>query len=226
MTNLPKGTILTVPVECNIQGWSDYLPYALCNQSCYAPSSLVRAGSIKLTFGIEPENEYWKAWDSVRLDYCDDLKTAVSLYIQNMPFDKVRDIWETAFNNGRLPDIERYIRIHDEGGLIGDGNTKANLQYPMMEHKDNFLKPIGLGTPTDVKETLEPSNTGYFTDIPAKYIYLVQRVNSHEFKDTPTMYQIGAGMETYPSYVTMKVMVNTVNHFSGIPATHKYIIKD
>lgn len=222
---LPSGTILTVLNDTYIDGWTDYEPRMGYIEPVYA-------GSVKLSFGMD-ESEVWKPWDTINLNYEPELKCVVQHLIESMPLDDIRDVWEHYFSLGILPPVNGHFPRFDTIGKFSIGNSSQSLIMPFIEHTENMLRPIGQSTDEAPKKLYSPimggktkfdNNTPSF---PCNFVLLAQRASVHNLEDTPvytsTDGSVGASI---PPNVGFKLLVCTQTHYSGVPLTHKLIIKD
>lgn len=227
MSDFPQGTMLVVPKNVQIQGWIDYLDLIVSQRKGQVP--VTYAGEIQLTFGIEPMNEYWEDWDSVILDRCPDLKKYVSLYVQLMTLgSKQRTIWEQALERDKLPALATtFPRFSFNAGEFEEGTVSEMYHYPVIEHTENMLKPLGLSSYEEPKEVYSPVSSFIEepSTTPANLVLLAQKPSIHRLKEDPKLLRTGNSPVGYPDHVTMKLKVCTTNHISSIPTTHKYIIK-
>ena len=225
---LPLGTILTVTKCTELDGWEEV-------NSFNSDIEPVQVGEVKLSLGIESDTEVWKEWNSINLEYYPELKNTVHFYIENMPLNSNRKLWENYFELGILPPITDYFPKFGNSkslGIFDLGKTSYPLVMPFIEHTENVLKPIGRSTDEPPKKLYSPVLSGNTEinntkpNIPSNFVLLAQKASIHNLESTPVYISNENNAEiSIPPHINFKLMVCTQTHYSGVPLTHKLIIK-
>lgn len=225
MNELPIGTILTVPKDTYLVGWEDVTEL----NSTIAP---VRAGSIKLSFGMD-ESEVWKDWDKVNL-FCEpELNCAVQHFIECLPCNDSRTVWGQYIATGKLPPIRGlFPKFGNYVGEFSVGSNSHPMIMPFIEHTENMFRPIGHSTDEPPKKVYSPYMGGktQFDNtaptFPSPFVLLAQRASVHNLEDTPvyTSTEDGVGVSIPPN-LEFKLLVCTQTYYPNVPLTHKLIIK-
>ena len=221
MINLPTGSIITVPCNSNPQGYSDIDERAFPK---------VKAGEIKLNLFGSVEYPTWKEWHTVgHLSQYPELECTLKLWVQELPLGEIRTYWEKSLQLGFLPDIETlFFGISKKAGLFINGKAGGQYFYPMIEHTENVLRPIGQSTQEAPKETFSSVIGENVEDstIPANFVLLAQRKSIYNLKSDPMLIQAGSGTFGYPAHLTTEIWINTQSYYPSLPYGYKYMIKD
>lgn len=240
MINLPIGTILTVPKTYNTpDGWMDYIEYlSLYDQSSELAEAIglhyleslhpVQAGAIKLSLGGEDTGS-WVEWTKVgHLNQYPELKCRLQHIVSLMPNGETRKTWEQSLEFGYLPDISTmFFCANKEAGHFHQGNSGGMYIYPVIEHSENMLRPLGQTVNEEPKALYSPVEADKVSKskLPANFVLLGQDASLHRLREVPTMFQIGNGGVGFPPHMTVQVLINTYTYIPSVPHTHKLIIK-
>ena len=216
---LPLGTILTVPKCTKLSGWEDV-------NSSNSDIEPVYVGTVKFSLGMD-ESDIWKDWNKIEhLDYYPELKKAIHFFIESIPFDENRKIWEENYKLGRLPSTQFLFPRIDSVGRFSLGSNSSNYFMPFIEHTENQLRPIGRSTEELPKKLYSPvlGNDIDKTNIPTNFVLLAQRASNHTLEEEP--YFLGSeNVGNIPAHLGMKLLVCTITHYPNVPLSHKLIIK-
>lgn len=227
MDNLPLGTILTVPKDITVVGYKDYLTYL--EEGNTGSIEPVKVGNLRFDlFGTETGS--WKEWNSVgHISQYPELKCYLFHFYQSFPLDSPeRKVWEDTYNMGFLPDISnRFFKVSSTGGVFDIGSIGAMYHFPVIEHTENLMRPIGQTLHEDPKDLYSPivAQNVTVTDVPANLVLLGQRPSVHTLKEPANLIQSGNDVVGHPANMSVRVMINTETHIPGIPNTHKLMIK-
>lgn len=236
--NLPIGSLMLFPEASFQEGWVRLSKY-LRNRNKY-PSlkrlgisgeniEIVKAGTINLSlFGLDSCN--WIKWEDVgSIHAYPDLVKAIEVWSTTLTDKRSREIWSNALSLGTLPNIEElFIKLNRDSGVFEEGRNGGYFySYPVIEHTDTILRPIGMSSVEEPKEVYFSisGNKVEETDIPANLVLLGQDPSIHRLKETPKLIKNGNAEIGKPSNITFNVLVCVKDYIPNIPTGFTWFIK-
>lgn len=231
------GTIITVPKNFKHWAYIDYqegmslrdFPQLARALDTFTLPSLNGTPVGSLQFGISQQTfDTWVDWEQIiQLSDYPQLEKYFHRYVQNLPAGVTRDLWEKALAANQLPQVtDMFFRV-GEAGSFNEGSNGSLYHYPVIEFDHTTLVPLGTTTVSDAKDvysSVEGLNV-HSTDIPANLVLLAQNPQQYKLKEPAKLIRSGSEEVGFPSHMGIRLWVNTETYYSGVPRTHKLVIK-
>lgn len=247
----PVGTIVTVPMNTQMDGYIEYVGGDKFDKAMY-PELYQALGSD--TFAVSCSNEFdglpvgsmvhvvgdapvpagWVEWDGSygKLAKYPDLARALRRMAEGLPLGKTREHWIQALNTDSLPMFEGHFHLaFGENGTYESDTTKREefISAPAVITDINKINPLGYkqcakqSESKPVVSTLTSTSEASFV---SPYVVVAQSADelqqsTHAFRSV-----LGTGDETKPKTLYTKVIIKAVHpRQSAISTTHKQLIK-
>lgn len=251
----PIGTILTVPVTTELEGYIDYVEgksfnptiypelYKALGTKTFAESS--ESGSDGLPVGtilpllsntgrIPAGYIEWNTSYGSLTNYPELLKVLTDMANQ-LPLSDSKTAWITALRTKSLPIFEAsgfFLGYGNQVGLYTSDTTRTQtIQFaPVVVDSSNTLNPLGYNRCTEQKQTLAPVNANEvsLSQSESPFVMLANRADVHQNVQNKSMYQVvlGDGQVTAPKQLAVRLLIKAVSSQpASISITHKRIIK-
>lgn len=250
----PIGTILTVPITVEKEGYIDYVEgrsfipslypdlYTALGTNTFPVSGNTResglpVGSIIpfLSTGNVPDGylEWTTSYGSL-VKY-PELKQVLFDMANRLPLGTVKSTWLDALKNNALPLFEAsgfFLGYGKQVGTYTSDTTKSTeLKFaPMVIDASNTLNPLGYSRCAEQTQAVAPvqARTVNQEHIDSPYVILANRTDVHQGVTNKQMYQVvvGDGNETAPKQLAVRLLIKAVSSQpASISSTHKQIIK-
>ena len=248
----PVGTILTVPVNAQLDGYMDYVEGASFNQVIY-PELFKVLGSNKfgtstnsgkdlpigsLVHILSTENipDGWVEWNSYSsLVGYPELHQALSRMVERLPLGSVKQAWVEALKQYRFPEFSAsgfHVGMKGTvGNFINDAASAGNLlSYPVVVDNSNTLNPLGVSrcAVEQHKEIVGAtvSEKSYMSSVASPLVIVAHRAEQHKDVDAKMVVVSEPVSENVPKTLSTRLIVKATNQRpSNISSTHKQVIK-
>lgn len=250
----PIGTILTVPVTAELDGYIDYVEGKTFNPTIYP--ELYKALGTKQFTGTNSGTDNlpvgtvlpllsstgnipagyieWTTNYGLLSKYPELLKVLTDM-VNQLPLGDSKTAWLEALRTHSLPMFESAGFFLGYGKQVGtyttDSTRTQTVQFaPVVVDASNTLNPLGYNRCAESKETVAPVNANNVSRSPSEspFVMLANRAGVHQDVQNKTMYQValGDGNETAPRHLAVRLLIKAVSSQpASISATHKQIIK-
>lgn len=250
----PIGTILTVPVTTELDGYIDYYEGKTFNPTIY-PELYKALGTnqftgtnsgtdnlpvgtvlplLSSTGNIPAGYIEWTTNYGLLSKYPELLKVLTDM-VNQLPLGDSKTVWLEALRTHSLPMFESAGFFLGYGKQVGtyttDSTRTQTVQFaPVVVDASNTLNPLGYNRCAESKETVAPVNANNVSRSPSEspFVMLANRASVHQDVQNKTMYQValGDGNETAPRHLAVRLLIKAVSSQpASISATHKQIIK-
>lgn len=250
----PIGTILTVPVTTELDGYIDYYEGKTFNPTIY-PELYKALGTnqftgtnsgtdnlpvgtvlplLSSTGNIPAGYIEWTTNYGLLSKYPELLKVLTDM-VNQLPLGDSKTVWLEALRTHSLPMFESAGFFLGYGKQVGTYTTDSTriqtVQFaPVVVDASNTLNPLGYNRCAESKETVAPVNANNVSRSPSEspFVMLANRSSVHQDVQNKTMYQValGDGNETAPRHLAVRLLIKAVSSQpASISATHKQIIK-
>lgn len=250
----PIGTILTVPVTTELDGYIDYYEGKTFNPTIY-PELYKALGTnqftgtnsgtdnlpvgtvlplLSSTGNIPAGYIEWTTNYGLLSKYPELLKVLTDM-VNQLPLGDSKTVWLEALRTQSLPMFESAGFFLGYGKQVGTYTTDSTriqtVQFaPVVVDASNTLNPLGYNRCAESKETVAPVNANNVSRSPSEspFVMLANRASVHQDVQNKTMYQValGDGNETAPRHLAVRLLIKAVSSQpASISATHKQIIK-
>lgn len=237
----PVGTILTVPVTTEKEGYIDYVEGQRFNEVIY-PELYKALGSNQFAQSTNGSRDYslpvgsiisWLSSSTVIPDgyiewttnygsltkYPELLKVLTDMANQ-LPLSDSKIAWIEALNTKSLPMFEAsgfFLGYGNQVGLYTSDTTRSQtLQFaPVVVDPSNTLNPLGYNRCAEQQQTVSLVNSQNVnqshTDSP--YILLANNASVHQSVQNKQMYQValGDGNQTAPKQLAVRLLIKAVS---------------
>lgn len=248
----PVGTILTVPVNAQLDGYMDYVEGAEFNRVIYPELFRVLGsnrfgtssntnkelpiGSLVHILSTEDIPDGWVEWNRYSsLAGYPELHQALSRMVERLPIGPVRQAWTEALKQYRFPEFSAsgfHLGMKGTvGNFINDVSSAANLlSYPVVVDNSNTLNPLGVSrcAVDQHKEVVGAtvSEKSYTSSVASPLVIVAHRAEQHKDVDAKMVVVSEAVAETVPKTLSTRLIVKATNQRpSSISSTHKQVIK-
>lgn len=240
----PIGTILTVPTSVEKEGYINYVEGSNFNRNLYpdlfvalgtdtfgsvnSGNTDLPVGSIIHYLGSDLPEGYITFGSSI-INY-PELKQVINRMISLMPLGDSRTIWEQAYKQNMLPNLDNvFLQVSNyENGITGSAsNGMAFNILPVMVENSNSLNPLGYRR-TSALAVTSPLQGVVSKDSSLKTnVVLVGHLTEAYGNTEVPMVQVGDESNTSikPAHLSTKVLIKAKSIIQGVPSTHKQIIK-
>lgn len=250
----PIGTILTVPVTTELDGYIDYVEGKTFNPTIYP--ELYKALGTKQFTGTNSGTDNlpvgtvltllsstgnipagyieWTTNYGLLSKYPELLKVLTDM-VNQLPLGDSKTVWLEALRTHSLPMFESAGFFLGYGKQVGtyttDSTRTQTVQFaPVVVDASNTLNPLGYNRCAESKETVAPVNANNVSRSPSEspFVMLANRAGVHQDVQNKMMYQValGDGNETAPRHLAVRLLIKAVSSQpASISATHKQIIK-
>ena len=248
----PVGTILTVPVNAQLDGYMDYIEGAEFNRVIYPElfrilgsnrfgtssntNKELPIGSLVHILSTEDIPDGWVEWNRYSsLAGYPELYQAFSRMVERLPIGPVKQAWTEALKQYRFPEFSAsgfHVGMKGTvGDFINDASTAANLlSYPVVVDNSNTLNPLGVSrcAVDQHKEVVGAtvSEKSYTSSVASPLVIVAHRAEQHKDVDAKMVVVSEAVAETVPKTLSTRLIVKATNQRpSSISSTHKQVIK-
>lgn len=251
----PVGTILTVPVTTEIDGYMDYIEGNTFNKTIYpelyAALGTDRFGLSTINYGndlpvgsivpllsssINIPDGYveWNTSYGSLAKYPELVKVLTDM-VNQLPLSDSKTAWTEALRTKSLPAFEHsgfFLGYGNQVGLYQTDTTRSQtLQFaPMVVDSSNTLNPLGYNRCAQQEQTVAPVNAQDVSQTHTESPYVILANQSGVFQSVANkqMYQVvvGDGTQTAPKQLAVRLLIKAVSSRpASISSTHKQIIK-
>lgn len=237
----PIGTILTVPITTELDGYIDYVEGKTFNPTIYPElykalgtkqfaSTVLNSGSDNLpvgtilpllsSIGHTPIGYIeWNTSYGLLSKYPELLKVLTDM-ANNLPLGDSKTAWLEALRTHSLPMFESAGFFLGYGKQVGtyttDSTRMQNIQFaPVVVDASNTLNPLGYNRCAELKETVAPVNANHVSRSLSEspFVMLANRAGVHQDVQNKTMYQValGDGNETAPRHLAVRLLIKAVS---------------
>lgn len=249
----PIGTILTVPVNTEIEGYIDYIQGAFFNKSLYpelytalgtdrfgsvntSHESELPLGTIVHSFNDRVSDD-WIVWKSNLpvLNNYPELKNELLRMVQRLPLGNIRTQWETALSHNTLPEFEDFF-LRRTSNNIGDymlDSVKLNdfNIMPVVVDESTTLNPRGImreGDDTRIHSPINGNSRVSHSLQETNVVITGNYIDKYQDISKAVMLNVNTGsnaIETAPKHLKTHVLIKARYSSTLIPSTHKQLIK-
>lgn len=237
----PIGTILTVPVTAELDGYIDYVEGKTFNPTIYPElykalgtkqfaSTAFNSGVDNLPIGtvlpllssatnIPAGYIEWTTNYGLLSKY-PELLNVLSNMANQLPLGDSKTAWLEALRTQSLPMFESAGFFLGYGKQVGtyttDSTRTQTVQFaPVVVDASNTLNPLGYNRCAESKETVAPVNASQMSRSPSEspFVMLANRAGVHQDVQNKTMYQValGDGNETAPRHLAVRLLIKAVS---------------
>lgn len=248
----PVGTILTVPVNAQLDGYMDYVEGAEFNRVIYPELFRVLGsnrfgtssntnkelpiGSLVHILSTEDIPDGWVEWNRYSsLAGYPELHQALSRMVERLPIGPVRQVWTEALKQYRFPEFSVSGFHLGMKGTVGDfihdaASAGSLMSYPVVVDNSNTLNPLGVSrcAVDQHKEVVGAtvSEKSYTSSVASPLVIVAHRAEQHKDVDAKMVVVSEAVAETVPKTLSTRLIVKATNQRpSSISSTHKQVIK-
>lgn len=250
----PIGTIITVPVNYNKEGYIEFVEGSSFNRTIY-PELYKVLGTNQ--FGISNQSveqfpigtllhtigstipDGWIEWkhQAGNLRAYPELLNVLQRIMQTLPVgDSARLVYEDAIRNSTFPDLkDNYLKVSSFPDVLGSIN-EANLPsvafnvLPVVLDPSNTLNPLGVTRCRAEQQVISPIS-GVPVDehnLDSAIALVGQRTENYFNTRLPQLTVTlgsGNGTEISPKHINTRLIVKARNQSINVPSTHKQLIK-
>lgn len=245
----PIGSIMTVPLTYTKDGYIDYQEGQRFNKTLY-PELFKVLGTD--TFGTSTDSneqlpvgtvihylgssipEGWIEWRSQtgNLRNYPDLVQLLKQVMQGLSLED-RQVWEEALSRQTFPQLDNFFL---KAGSFNNGQTSEGslpslgfTTLPVVLDTSNTLNPLGVARCTEDKLLSPIINAKTVESQIDTQVVLVGQKTENYFDVNPKLVNVnlgsGVGTEVSPRHLTTRLIVKARRLNTGVPSTHKQIIK-
>lgn len=251
----PIGTILTVPVTTEKEGYIDYVEGQQFNATIY-PQLYTALGTNRFSSFNSHSTDglpvgsivHWLSSSTVipdgyiewttqygSLERYPELLKVLSDMVQRLPLSDSKNAWNEALRTKSLPSFEHsgfFLGYGKQVGLYETDTTRSQtLEFaPMVIDPSNTLNPLGYNRCAESTQTVAPVNAAQVSQNLTDSLYVIpaNRADVHQTVSNKHNYQVtlGNGSETKPKELATRLLIKAVHSRpANISSTHKQIIK-
>ena len=251
----PIGTILTVPLNAQLDGYIDFVSGSNFDKDIY-PDLFKALGTnqfvsdtgnninlpigtiipwLNSDFNIPTGFVEWKTYKQSLIHY-PELVRVLTIMAKQLPEGESKNEWLKALEQNTFPAFEYSgFYLHGSENHIGlyetDTTKREHINVlPAVVDNSNLLSPLGVSRCTTSKEPVSVlhGNKLIVTDIPSVHVIPVNESKTFTDSVNKNLNQLvlGSGSETKPKSLNVRILVKAVSdNPSQISTTHKRIIK-
>lgn len=245
----PIGSIMTVPLTYQKEGYIDYQEGQRFNKTLYPELFKVLGTDV---FGTTSESneqlpvgtvihylgssipEGWIEWRSQtgNLRNYPDLVQLLKQVMQGLSLDD-RQVWEEALSRQTFPQLDNFFL---KAGSFNNGQTSEGslpslgfTTLPVVLDPSNTLNPLGVARTTEDTLLSPITNAKTVESQIDTQVVLVGQKTENYFNVNPKLVNVnlgsGVGTEVSPRHLTTRLIVKARRLNTNVPSTHKQIIK-
>lgn len=237
----PVGTILTVPVTTEKEGYIDYVEGQMFNEIIY-PELYKALGSNRFAQSTNSNRDYsfpvgsiisWLSSSTIIPDgyiewtttygsltkYPELLKVLTDM-VNQLPLSDSKTAWIEALRTKSLPMFEAsgfFLGYGNQVGLYNTDTTRSQtVQFaPVVVDPSNTLNPLGYNRCAEQQKAVSPVNSQDVSQshTESPYILLANNANVHQSVQNKQMYQVvlGDGNQTAPKQLAVRLLIKAVS---------------
>lgn len=253
--NNPVGTILTVPVNTELEGYMDYIEgntfnatiypelYLALGSNKFGTSTVIKGDTlpvgsiIPLLSSTSQIPDGYIEWTTMygSLSKYPELVKVLTDMVNRLPLSESKTAWSEALRTQSLPAFEHsgfFLGYGNQVGLYQTDTTRSQTLHfaPMVVDSSNTLNPLGYNRCAEQTQTVAPVNAQdvSLTQTESPYVILANQSSVFQSVANKQMYQVvvGDSTQTAPKQLAVRLLIKAVSSQpASISSTHKQIIK-